>query len=135
MILILEDSHDRIQRFERVIRQLVPAMPFHVWHDAPSMVREVGALIAGARLVSLDHDLMTLPDGSDPGDGLDVARFLAAQSIIRPVIVHTSNGERGRMMMGELQYAGWVCERVTPFGDDWIERGWVGVVARILGVR
>jgi hypothetical protein len=133
MILILEDSHDRIQRFERVIRALDPAMPFRVWQDALSMVREVGDHIAAAHLISLDHDLIPLPDGSDPGDGLDVAKFLAAQPIIRPVIVHTSNGERGRMMMGELQYAGWVCERIAPFGDDWIEREWAGVVRRILG--
>jgi hypothetical protein len=49
-----------------------------------------------------------------------------------PVIIHTSNGERGTWMEGALSRAGWAHERVYPFGDDWIEKEWARVLRRLL---
>lgn len=60
-------------------------------------------------------------DGNDPGDGLEVAKYLVTTPKILPVIIHTSNGERGRWTTGEFELAGWPCRRVLPLGEDWIE--------------
>jgi hypothetical protein len=97
------------------------------------MLREVEALLPAARLISLDHDLDPEDGASDdPGTGWEVAKFLATLPPVCPVIVHTSNGERGDWMMGEFELAGWKHHRVAPLGDDWIERDWRRLVRRIL---
>jgi hypothetical protein len=96
------------------------------------MIREMGPDLASARLICLDHDLDPQAPGVDPGDGLDVAKFLVSQPIIRPVLIHSSNSDRARMMQGEFDLAGWPCSRVLPFGDDWIEVDWAAVAARMM---
>jgi hypothetical protein len=135
MILILEDDDARLRRFARTIATITPGMALRVWRDAHTMTSEVDTLLPAARLVSLDHDLLPLRGGADPGDGLDAARHLATRQPVAPVIVHTSNGFRGEVMMETLRLAGWTCIRVAPFGDDWIENDWAGVVASVLRSR
>ncbi|MEO0476586.1 MAG: cyclic-phosphate processing receiver domain-containing protein [Planctomycetota bacterium] len=78
------------------------------------------------RLVSLDHDLAM----DDPLDGLDVTRELLLLPLeqLPSVIVHSSNGERAAIMMGEFELAGWRAERVLPFGKHWIEDDWLATV-------
>jgi hypothetical protein len=61
-----------------------------------------------------------------------VAQWLVAQPIVRPVIVHSSNGERSTWMAGAFDLAGWRHRRVPPFGDDWIETSWRQAVRRLL---
>ena len=65
-------------------------------------------------------------------DGREV---LAALPPCCPVIIHTSNGERGTWMMGEFHLGGWEYHRVAALGDDWIEEHWRRVVRRILRRR
>lgn len=125
VLLLLEDDSERVRRMSAAILRARPGTEIKVWADAHVMVREAGAWLERAAVVSLDHDLDAGAQGADPGDGLDVARFLVNQPVVRPVIVHTSNGERGRMMVGEFELARWPCERVLPFGEDWIESEWV----------
>ncbi len=97
------------------------------------MIREVEPYLASARLISLDHDLEPQPGyDDDPGDGIDVARFLAEKTPVCPVIIHSSNGNRARWMLGEFELGGWNCRPVAPIGDDWIEAYWEAVVKRIL---
>jgi hypothetical protein len=132
MLLMLEDNAERVQRFTATLRAIAPAMPLLVWRDAGAMTREVGPHLAAARLLSLDHDLEPPDGGPDPGDGLEVVRFLVAQPVVRPVIIHTSNGERGTWMAGELELAGWRYGRVAPLGEDWIEVDWRRLVRRLL---
>ena len=87
-----------------------------------------------ASLISLDHDLNRLPgDADDPGCGYDVAKLLAELIPCCPVIIHTSNGERGTWMEGALGSTGWQYDRVYPYGDDWIEKQWAPVLRRRLG--
>jgi hypothetical protein len=98
-----------------------------VWSSARRMIEECATLLTVANLISLDHDLEAV-DGVDPGDGLEVAKFLVTSPTIVPVIIHTSNGERGRWMAGEFELAGWPFRRVLPFGQNWIETEWLAEV-------
>jgi hypothetical protein len=132
VLLMLEDNRERIERFVAVLRALDAELPLRVWRNAHAMIREAGPLLSSAALVSLDHDLDAEPGGSDPGDGYQVAQWLVTQAVVRPVIVHTSNGERASWMAGAFDLAGWRHYRVIPLGDDWVERDWRRVVRRLL---
>jgi hypothetical protein len=132
VLLLLEDNAERVERFAAVLRALDPALPLRVWRDAHAMVREAGPLLSSAALLSLDHDLEPGPGAPDPGDGYLVARWLVSQPVVRPVIVHSSNGERSSWMAGVFDLAGWRHWRVAPLGDDWVESDWRRVVRRLL---
>jgi hypothetical protein len=82
--------------------------------------------------MSLDHDLRSNDRASDPGCGYDVAKVLGELIPCCPIIIHTSNGERGTWMEGELSRAGWSYARVYPLEDDWIEREWGPLVEKLL---
>lgn len=131
MLLLLEDDADRLKRFVAVMRSLAPELPVRVWGDAYAMIREAGPLLESAVLISLDHDLVAEPGDPDPGDGYMVAQWLTSQPVVRPVIVHSSNGERSSWMAGAFDLAGWRHWRVVPIGDDWVELGWRRVVRRL----
>jgi hypothetical protein len=135
VILMLEDSADRLARFAAVMQTVAPGVPFRTWRSAWVMVREVCAFLPAARLISLDHDLAAEEGDEDPGDGLDVVRFLVQQRQPCPVIIHSSNRQRSDWMAGEMELAGWVYHRVAPLGDDWIEEHWRHVARRLLRRR
>jgi hypothetical protein len=132
MLLLLEDNRARIEAFTRVLRRALPELPITLWMDAHTMIRELDGHLAQARLISLDHDLYAAGDAPDPGDGLDVVKYLVTLNLPRPpVIVHSSNSDRAQMMMGELELVGWPCERVVPLGERWIEDDWLESVRRL----
>jgi hypothetical protein len=135
VLLILEDNGERLQRFAAVVQAIEPSLPVRVWRDAYAMIREAGPLLPSAALISLDHDLEPEPGASDPGDGYMVVKWLVSQSIVCPVIVHSSNAERSSWMAGEFDLAGWPHWRVAPLGDDWVESDWRLVVRRLLRSR
>lgn len=132
MLLMLEDDPERLERFAATLRGIDPDLSLKVWRTAHAMICEAGPLLPTASLISLDHDLEPEPGGPDPGEGYMVAKFLTSQPVVRPVIVHSSNGERSTWMAGEFDLAGWRHYRVPPLGDDWIERDWRRVVRRLL---
>lgn len=132
MLLMLEDDAERIERFTATLGAIAPAMPLLVWRSAVRMIREVDAYLPAARLISLDHDLEPVEGDEDPGDGIDVARYLAERRPVCPVIVHSSNGTRSDWMIGEFELGGWEYRRVAPLGDDWIESYWGSVVRDFL---
>jgi hypothetical protein len=131
-LLILEDDEERIVRFLATAARVAPLWDHRVWRDARRMARELPALLATPCILSLDHDLEPEAPGDDPGDGMDVARFLAGQPLVRPVIIHSSNIERSGWMAGELELAGWRSWSVLPLGDDWIEVDWARLVRRLI---
>ncbi len=132
MLLLLEDNAERVRRFTVALRAIDPALPLLVWRDARAMIREVGPHLPAARVISLDHDLEAPPGDPDPGDGLEVAKFLVSQPVVLPVIIHSSNGERSTWMAGEFELAGWPFWRVAPLGEDWVEVDWRRLVRRLL---
>lgn len=137
---MLEDDPARLTAMREAlvaVAKRVGASEFRciVWASAHDFIEHAQSLLPLAAVVSLDHDLVTLPDGTDPGDGLDVAKFLAAQPVVPPIIVHSSNGARAAMMLGELELAGKACARVVPIGEDWIQRDWADEVATAFVMR
>jgi hypothetical protein len=96
------------------------------------MIREIGPHLLAARVISLDHDLEAPEGAPDPGDGLEVVKFLVSQPFVRPVIIHSSNSERSTWIAGEFELAGWPFWRVVPLGEDWIEVDWRRRVRRLL---
>ncbi|MGF1577879.1 MAG: cyclic-phosphate processing receiver domain-containing protein [Gemmataceae bacterium] len=133
MILILEDSLDRVARFRAVLQSMRPEVSIIIWRQAWKMIAEVEGYLPQATIISLDHDLEPNPeDDTDPGDGVEVAKFLAQFSQPCPVIIHTSNGERAQWMAGEFDLEGWKHHRVLPYDDEWIERHWRRAVKRLL---
>lgn len=129
---MLEDEPERLQRFRVVADRL--GLELISWPSAHRMIAEMGPSLTTAAFISLDHDLEP-DDATDPGDGLDVAKHLAALPPACPVIVHTSNRARGDAMMGELELAGWEHHRVAPIGDDWIEVDWCWHARQLLRGR
>jgi CheY-like chemotaxis protein len=104
-ILILEDNPDRLREFETAVVQLGPSYRLRAWRDAHRMIAECHEALVDAALISLDHDLNKENDHSpDPGDGVQVAAFLARLPQICPVILHTSNGERVWSMHNEFRF-------------------------------
>jgi hypothetical protein len=132
VLLLLEDNAERLERFAAVLLAIDPALRLRAWRDAHAMIREAGAWLPTAVLISLDHDLEPEPGEPDLGDGCIVAKWLASQPIVRPVIIHSSNSERSAWMAGEFELAGWRYWRVAPLGDDWIESDWRLVVEHLL---
>ncbi len=134
MLLMLEDDRERIDRFTATPGTIAPSMPLVVWRSAGKMIREIEPFLPSAQLISLDHDLEPTEGEDDPGDGIDVARFLAARPPVCPVIIHSSNGSRSDWMIGEFELGGWRHHRVAPIGEDWIEAYWGSVVRRLLNL-
>jgi hypothetical protein len=135
MILVLEDDQNRIDRFHAALRLIAPAAQILIWRSAKQMIQEVGPYLPSALLISLDHDLYPLPgETEDLGDGLEVAKFLAQRKPACPIIIHSTNGERRRMMAGEFELEGIEARIVAPMGDDWIEGYWAEVVRSLLDV-
>jgi hypothetical protein len=133
VIYILEDNLDRIQQFRTTAAVVAPDLPLRIWHSAHAMTADLVDELEHASLISLDHDLNRPPDEEDPGTGYEVASLLGELIPCCPVIIHTSNGERGTWMAGALSHGGWQFERVYPFGDDWIAKDWAAAVRRQLG--
>jgi hypothetical protein len=136
VIYILEDNAERIREFKAAAALVMPGVPVRVWQSAHAMIADLADGLEHATIISLDHDLNPAPDDSeDPGTGYDVAQLLEQLIPCCPVIIHTSNGERGTWMESALSRAGWTYERVYPYGDHWIATAWAAAVRRQLARR
>ena len=133
MIYILEDNDERIRQFRAAAAAVASDLPVRFWRSAHAMIADLVEGLEHASIISLDHDLNRIEDEPDPGTGYDVAQLLEELIPCCPVVIHTSNGERGTWMEGALQRAGWPYDRVYPFGDHWIAKNWAPVVRRRLG--
>lgn len=133
MICVLEDDASRVEKFRAVTARIAPNATLRIWPDANRMLSELPDCLDRVVVISLDHDLHPTSNvAADPGSGYDVAKVLGELIPCCPIIIHTSNGERGTWMEGELSRAGWKYARVHPFGDDWIENEWAALVQRFL---
>ncbi len=129
-IAILEDDPRRREAMESGIAANLGVHERLFFDSAPAMIEWLRGHLARVKLISLDHDLVELPEqggaSRDPGTGQDVADFLAGHPPCCPVLIHTSNRGTAPGMAFALQSAGWEAERVPPFDDlDWIAKTWV----------
>ena len=132
-ILVLEDDAQRIERFRACLVALSPPPEVLIWRDARRMVRECGAYLDKCGLICLDHDLVPENQSSpDPGDGLEVARFLAPRRPACPILIHSSNGDRAQQMVGEFQLYSCDVSTILPLGADWVEGYWWPKVKALL---
>src|ERR1700722_3418113 len=133
MILILEDNNERVAAFERVVAGLGDGFTLKIWRDAHSMIRECEEYFPSAALISLDHDLNPQPGvTTDPGTGLDVAKFLGDFLPVCPVLIHSSNVDRAYSMQNELRFSNWKPDRVGPLGENWIPTTWLHRIRELL---
>jgi hypothetical protein len=123
MLLMLEDDRDRIERFSRVLGSA--AIQFLYLRTAHDFIQAYESIGTVPELISLDHDLFVdHEDEPDPGDGRDVAKFLALHKPISPILIHSTNAIAADSMLYTLEDAGWTVDRIAPIGDDWIESYW-----------
>jgi len=131
--MLLEDNPERLREFHSVVSQLGREYQVRSWRDAHRMMAECHGCLPDTALISLDHDLTKEhEDSPDPGDGVDVAAFLAKLPPICPVILHTSNAERVWSMHNEFRFGGWEAERVVALETDWIARSWLPAARALL---
>ena len=132
-ILILEDNDERIAGFQKAMAEIGGGFELKIWRDAHSMIAECAEYFPSTALICLDHDLNPQPGvRTDPGTGLDVAKFLADFLPVCPVLIHSTNADRVYSMHNELRFAGWTVDRVGPLGTDWIETTWLRRMKELL---
>ncbi len=125
LILMLEDDLERIQRFTAIVKRNHPFASLNVSRTAFEFKAAYGALHLPPDIICLDHDLFAdLPDDPDPGDGREIANFLATRLTRCPVLIHSSNSVAADAMLYDLRDAGWTVDRIAPIGHDWIENYW-----------
>lgn len=134
LLVMLEDDLERIERFTAVLSQRVENLEPSVSRTSHQFIAAYVELTQKPHLIALDHDLFTdSPNEPDPGDGRDVAAFLAMQTAVCPVLIHTTNAPAGDSMLFTLREHGWTADRIAPLGHDWIEAYWYPYAMRMLG--
>ena len=135
MWLVLEDNPRRSAAFEDAARRHLLSDGIRIWRIAAQMIGDLPAMLPGATLLSLDHDLYRQADDDpDPGCGRDVANFLAKRDPSCPVIIHSTNTDAAWGMHNELSSAGWKVEIIHHLDEpDWIGTRWLALAAKLTG--
>jgi hypothetical protein len=136
-IVILEDNADRQAIMRRCLADRFYNFDAKIFDSSAETISYLREHLAETIVISLDHDLelKTGSDGRlvDPGTGREVADFLAGQSPVCPVIVHSSNSDAAIGMKTVLEESGWKTKRVVPFDDmNWIETDWFFAMRRAI---
>lgn len=129
-VAILEDNAERQAAMETYFHDRFPQYPIRFFASAVEMIWHLRRHLSDAIAVSLDHDLEPVQvagrESLDGGTGRHVADYLASETPVCPIVIHTTNGPAGTAMQSTLEDAGWSTSRVTPYGDlDWVSEVWV----------
>jgi len=129
-ILVLEDDEDRTTTMKKVLTERFDRFKLVFFDNAPETIAWLKENPKEAAIICLDHDLgpnRQVGDAVfDPGTGRDVVNYLATQTPLCPVIIHTTNDWAAPGMEMALTDAGWKCSRVIPSVDlEWIQAAWV----------
>lgn len=131
MLFMLEDDRDRIDRFTRILSGA--SIQLLHYRTATDFIQAYGTLQIAPTLIALDHDLFVdHHDDPDPGDGRDVASFLARKKPIAPVLIHSTNAVAADSMLYTLHETGWTVDRIAPIGEDWIESYWFPTAMKMI---
>lgn len=133
-LVILEDNAERVAAMRECLADKFPSFErrfFGSSQAAIAWLSQHGAAVVG---VSLDHDLeRQAPDDADPGDGREVADFLASRPPHCPVVIHSTNVPAAIGMEQTLADRGWQVERVLPYDDlRWIHEAWLPLMRRLI---
>jgi hypothetical protein len=136
-IALLDDDPDRIRAMLDCLVGRFSEFETVVFDNAPDMIDWLAEHLEETALICLDHDLgpNRTREGKvfDPGTGRDVADFLATQSSVCPVVIHTTNSLAAPGMALVLEDSGWPHFRIVPYNDlEWVEADWIGEVAKAL---
>lgn len=137
-IIILEDDDERRQHMLNCLSDRFPQYGVRFFVSATEMLDDLQQIdLNDVVLIALDHDLEMIPaeDGRliDPGDGRDVASFLARQIPTCPIVIHTTNAPAGDSMQAALRDSGWKTLRVVPYGyHEWISQTWFRAVRKAI---
>lgn len=133
LVFMLEDDHDRISRFAAVLSSHRSGLRFVHWRTSQAFIKSFASLPDPPKLIALDHDLFVDdPSDPDPGDGRDVAAYLAKQKPIAPILIHSSNSIAADSMLFTLRDSGWNVDRIAPIGEDWIEAYWFPIALEMM---
>ena len=134
LLLILDDDRNRLRGFDEIVPRLGSGWALRAWRNAPAMMAEIDALLAEAKLITLDHDLYKdSPSDPDPGSGRTIADLLSKREPVCPVIVHSTNTDAAWGMFNELTSGSWKAELVHHTNQPaWIEELWLPVAARLV---
>lgn len=131
MLIMFEDDLDLIARFSTVLAE--QQIRYEYARTAQDFIQLYQRQPTPPLLIALDHDLFTDDDcAPDPGDGRDVAAFLATQRPLAPVLIHSTNAVGADSMLYTLEEAGWMVDCIAPIGLDWIETYWAPTVMEII---
>jgi hypothetical protein len=117
------------------LKETLPQATVFLGPDAHRSIAWLATHLATTDLLCLDHDLDSPAEDPrhDPGDGREVVRWLIAQPLRAPVLIHTSNGPCGGQMHWLLQDAGWQVDWTPPYDDlVWVRRSWIRRVGEML---
>ncbi|MEZ6125823.1 MAG: response regulator [Planctomycetaceae bacterium] len=137
-IVILEDNPDRRAAMSDVLADLFPRAVVEYFAVARRMIEHLDSTgLYDVALISLDNDLdmVTSDDGRlvDPGDGIEVAKWLITRPPVVPVLVHTTNTMAGDQIDELLGSNGWSHSRVIPYdGESWIPEVWRSTVRTLI---
>jgi hypothetical protein len=136
-IVILEDNAERQAIMRACLEEHFAAFASRFFDDAAEMIHFLDANLAETIAIALDNDLemKTGRDGRcvDPGEGRQVAEFLAGRAPVCPVVIHTTNANAADAMTEVLTTAGWKTRRVVPFDDmNWIATDWFAAMRRAI---
>lgn len=133
VVLLLEDDLERLEKFAASLSLLVPRVEFIYWRTAAGFIESYRNTGHSLGLIALDHDLIPATETEpDPGDGRQVAEFLALSEPCCPVLIHSSNVPAGNTMQFVLEPRGWSVERIYPIGADRIESSWLTAARRLI---
>ncbi|HEY3789445.1 MAG TPA: cyclic-phosphate processing receiver domain-containing protein [Urbifossiella sp.] len=136
-IVILEDNVDRRAIMRNCLADRFPMFETKFFESAETAIGYLRRNLPDTIAIALDHDLEFIAgsDGRliDPGNGREVADYLAAQKPVCTVIVHTTNSDAAVGMTMVLRDGGWKTKRVVPFDDmNWIESDWFFAMRRAI---
>lgn len=136
IVFLLEDNPARLECIRRVLGEMLPDREVHIEDDCASAIAWLEENQSEVDLISLDHDLDSVPrdeqPGVDHGCGRPVADFLAGRSPTCPVVIHTSNAIAGDGMYYELRRAKWPVFRVYPHDHhEWVARDWADTIREL----
>lgn len=133
-IAILEDDAERIEHMKQILESDFSDHSVRFFSNALSMIDWVEQHLDDVALFSLDHDLIAEDlNAPDPGDGRDVANYLATKDAWCPVIIHSTNYYGRVGMKYALLDRGWTVEIISPEPEiEWIDNKWEKAVVKLL---